>query len=83
MLIDPSGNPSLAFTLFAAEQEGELDTDQGKRNRIIKNLRQRPWEEQDETAVHEEALTAGLYNLTDQEIEEILREVNRVIKCQL
>ena len=45
MLIDPSGNPSLAFTLFAAECEGELDTYQGKINKIIKNLRQRScWE---------------------------------------
>lgn len=76
MLIDPSGNPSIAFTLFAIECEGDTDTIQGKKNRIIKNLRQRPWEEQDETAVHEEALAAGLYNLTDQEVEEILREVN-------
>lgn len=76
MLIDPSGNSSIAFTLYAMEQEGDIDTIQGKKNRIIKNLRQRPWEEQDETAVHEEALTAGLYNLTDQEVEEILREVN-------
>ena len=65
-----------AFMLYAMECEGELDTYQGKKNRIIKNLRQRPWEEQDETAVHEEALAAGLYNLTDQEVEEILREVN-------
>lgn len=64
------------FMMYILEQEGELDTDQGKKNRIIKNLRQRPWEEQDETAVHEEALAAGLYNLTDQEVEEILREVN-------
>ena len=76
MLIDPSGNPSLAFTLFAAEQEGELDTYQGKINKIIKNLRQRPAEEQDETAVHEEAVSAGLYNLTDTEVDNILREVN-------
>ena len=76
MLIDPSGNSSIAFTLYAMECEGETDTYQGKKNRIIKNLRQRPWEEQDETAVHEEALAAGLYNLTDQEVEEILREVN-------
>ena len=44
-------------------------------NKIIKNLRQRPWEAQDEAAVHEEALAAGLYNLTDQEVEEILNEV--------
>ena len=76
MLIDPSGNPSLAFTLFAAECEGELDTYQGKINKIIKNLRQRPVEEQDETAVHEEAVSAGLYNLTDIEVDKILREVN-------
>ena len=76
MLIDPSGNPSLAFTLFAAECEGELDTYQGKINKIIKNLRQRPAEEQDETVVHEEAVSAGLYNLTDTEVDNILREVN-------
>ena len=76
MLIDPSGNSSIAFTLYAMECEGDTDTIQGKKNRIIKNLRQRPWEEQDETAVHEEAVAAGLYNLTDQEVEEILREVN-------
>ena len=75
MLIDPSGNSSIAFTLYAMECEGDTDTIQGKKNRIIKNLRQRPWEEQDETAVHEEALAAGLYNLTDQEVEEILKEV--------
>ena len=75
MLIDPSGNSSIAFTLYTMEQEGDTDTIQGKKNRIIKNLRQRPWEEQDETAVHEEALAAGLYNLTDQEVEEILKEV--------
>ena len=76
MLIDPSGNPSLAFTLFAAECEGELDTYQGKINKIIKNLRQRPIEEQDEIAIHEEAVSAGLYNLTDTEVDNILREVN-------
>ena len=76
MLIDPSGNPSLAFTLFAAECEGELDTYQGKINRIIKNLRKRPAEEQDEITVHEEAVSAGLYNLTDTEVDNILREVN-------
>ena len=76
MLIDPSGNPSLAFTLFAAECEGELDTYQGKINKIIKNLRQRPIEEQDEIAIHEEAVSVGLYNLTDQEVGRILREVN-------
>lgn len=65
-----------AFMLYAMECEGDTDTIQGKKNRIIKNLRQRPLREQDETAVHEEAVAAGLYNLTDQEVEEILREVN-------
>ena len=76
MLIDPSGNPSLAFTLFAAEQEGELDTYQGKINKIIKNLRQRPYWEIDEFAVRQEFLVVGLYNPTDEEVGEILREVN-------
>ena len=78
MLIDPSGNPSLAFTLFAAEQEGELDTDQGKKNRIIKNLRQRAtWAPITESDVCREAVAAGLGILTDQEINDILNEVGR------
>ena len=77
MLIDPSGNPSLAFTLFAAECEGDIPTLQGKRNKLIKNLRERAcWELIDETIVAEEAVSAGLYNLTDQEVDKILREVN-------
>ena len=76
MLIDPSGNPSLAFTLFAAECEGELDTYQSKINRIINNLRQRPYWEIDEFAVRQEFLMVGLYNPTDEEVGEILREVN-------
>lgn len=76
MLIDPSGNSSLAFTLFAAECEGELDTYQGKINKIIKNLRQRPCWEIDEFAVRQEFLAVGLYNPTDKEVGEILREVN-------
>lgn len=62
--------------MYILEQEGELDTYQGKINKIIKNLRQRPIEEQDEIAIHEEAVSAGLYNLTDQEVGRILREVN-------
>lgn len=77
MLIDPSGNPSLAFTLFAAECEGELDTYQGKRNKLIKNLRQRatraPITESD---VCGEAIAAGLGILTDEEINDILNEVS-------
>ena len=75
MLIDPSGNPSLAFTLFAAEQEGELDTYQGKRNKLIKNLRQRAtWAPVSESDVCGEAIAAGLGILTDEEINNILNE---------
>ena len=77
MLIDPSGNPSLAFTLFAAEQEGELDTYQGKRNKLIKSLRQRAtWAPITESDVCREAVAAGLGILTDQEINDILNEVS-------
>ena len=77
MLIDPSGNPSLAFTLFAAECEGELDTYQGKRNKIIKNLRQRAtWAPITESDVCGEAIAAGLGILTDEEINNILNEVS-------
>lgn len=77
MLIDPSGNPSLAFTLFAAECEGDISTFQGKRNKLIKNLRERAcWELIDETIVAEEAAAAGFGILTDQEINDVLNEVN-------
>ena len=77
MLIDPNGNPSLAFTLFAAEQEGELDTYQGKRNKLIKSLRQRAiWAPVTESDVCREAVAAGLGILTDQEINDILNEVS-------
>ena len=76
MLIDPSGKHSLAFTLFAAEQEGELDTYQGKRNKLIKDLRQRAqWAPVSESDVCREAVAAGLGILTDQEINDILNEV--------
>ena len=75
MLIDPSGNPSIPFTLYAMECEGEIDSVAGKRNKIIKNLRQRPQWEVDEFAVHQEFLKVGLYNPTDEEVGEILREV--------
>lgn len=75
MLIDPSGNPSIPFTLYAMECEGEIDSVAGKRNKIIKNLRQRPYWEVDEFAVRQEFLEVGLYNPTDEEVGEILREV--------
>ena len=76
MLIDPSGNPSIPFMLYAMECEGEIDSIAGKRNKIIKNLRQRPHWEIDEFAVRQEFLEVGLYNPTDEEVEEILQEVS-------
>lgn len=76
MLIDPSGNPSIAFTLFAAECEGDIPTYQGKRNKLIKELRQRAqWAPVTESDVCREAVAADLEILTDQEIKEILNEV--------
>ena len=77
MLIDPSGNSSIAFTLYAMECEGETDTIQGKKNRIIKNLRQRAiWAPITESDVCREAVAAGLGILTDEEINDILNEVS-------
>ena len=76
MLIDPSGNPSLAFTMFVAECEGDIDTPVGKRNKVIKNLRQRAqYELITKDDVFYEANAAGLGDLTYQEVEEILKEV--------
>ena len=63
------------FMMYILEQEGEINTPQGKRNRIIKNLRARPYWERDEFAVRQEFLQVGLYNPTDEEVGEILREV--------
>lgn len=65
-----------AFMLYAMECEGDIDTLQGKRNKIIKNLKQRPCWEVDEFAVRQEFLEVGLYNPTDEEVGEILREVS-------
>lgn len=77
MLIDPSGNPSLAFTLYAMECEGDVDTYTGKRNKLIKDLRQRAqWAPVSESDVCREAVAAGLGILTDQEINDILNEVS-------
>lgn len=74
MLIDPSGNPSIPFTLFAMECEGEVDTPVGKRNKVIKNLRQRAcWQSLDEDIVREEAAAAGIYDYS--EIEYIKSQV--------
>ena len=66
----------LPFMMYILEQEGELDTPTGKRNRIIKNLRAMPECMRDDFAVQQEFLNAGLYNPTDEEIRDILEEVN-------
>ena len=80
MLIDPSGNPSLAFTLFAAECEGDIPTYQGKRNKLIKDLRMRAqWGPVSESDVYQEAVAAGLGMLTDEEINNILNEIEVIV----
>ena len=77
MLIDPmTGNPSLAFTLFAAECEGDLPTEVSRRNRLVKTLRQRSiYEPISETIIREEAAAAGLTFLSDAEIRTIKEEI--------
>lgn len=66
-----------AFMLYAMECEGELDTYQGKRNKLIKDLRSRVTSSMvNEFTVCREAAAAGLGTLSDEEINDILREVN-------
>ena len=66
-----------AFMLYAMECEGEIDTQAGRRNKMLKNLRQRAiWSPIDESDIAEEAAAAGLETLTDEEIDDILNEVN-------
>lgn len=65
------------FMMYILEQEGEIDTLIGKRNKVIKNLRQHAiWSPIDESDVIEEAAAAGLGILTDEEINDILNEVS-------
>ena len=65
------------FMMYILEQEGELDTPTGKRNKLIKTLRQRAqWAPVTESDVCREAVAAGLGILTDQEINDILNEVS-------
>lgn len=80
MLIDPNGNPSLAFTLYAAECEGDVATATGIRNKIIKNLRQASlYRAINETDVRLEAAAAGFEGyLSDQEVSQILGDVYNV-----
>ena len=63
--------------MYILEQEGELDTPTGKRNKLIKDLRQRAqWAPITESDVCREAVAVGLGMLTDQEINDILNEVS-------
>ena len=74
MLIDPSGNPSLAFTLFAAECEGDIPTPVGKRSKVLKKLRELArYTLIDETTVIDECASAGIYDTS--EIEYIKSQV--------
>lgn len=76
MLIDPSGNPSIPFTLYAMECEGELDTDLSKRNRVVKNLRDLArYTIVDEQIAEAEFYKVVGYTPTEQEIQNILWEV--------
>ena len=69
------GDP--AFMLYAMECEGDIDTYTGKRNKLIKNLRQRAtWAPIAESDVCREAVAVGLGILTDEEINDILNEVS-------
>lgn len=66
-----------AFMLYAMECEGDVDTYTGKRNKLIKDLRQRAtWAPITESDVCREAVAAGLGILTDEEINDILNEVS-------
>ena len=76
MLIDPNGNPSIPFTLYAMECEAELDTDRSKRNRVVKNLRDLArYTIVDEQTAEVEFYKIVGYTPTEQEIQEILWEV--------
>ena len=67
----------LPFMMYILEQEGELDTQAGRRNKMLKNLRQRAiWSPIDESDVVKEAAAAGFEILADEVIEDILNEVN-------
>lgn len=78
-LKDPfTGEPSIPFTLYAMECEGEIDNFQGKRNRLIKHLlRMKTYTVVDEDTIRNEFFDIMLYNPTEAEIEDILIEVMR------
>lgn len=67
----------LPFMMYILEQEGEIDTQAGRRNKMLKNLRQRAiWSPIDESDVVKEAAAAGFEILADEVIKDILNEVN-------
>ena len=71
-----TGEPSSAFTLFAMECEGELDTQVSKRNKLIKDLRElATWSPVSEADVREKAIMAGFPILTDEEVRDIMYEI--------
>lgn len=78
-LKDPfTGNPSIPFTLYAMECEGELDTEVGRRNRLLKNLRALAvYSPLDLALVRQEADKCGLGNLTESELVDIMWEAYR------
>lgn len=77
LLHDPvSGNPSIPFTLYAMECEGDLPTEQGKYNKMIKNLRELASTRQiDQFDVCREATAADLNEPTPEKIDDIIMEV--------
>lgn len=77
LLHDPvTGNPSMSFTLYALEQEGVMNTPQGRYNKMIKNLRELASTRQiDQFDVCREAAAADLNEPTPEEIDDILMEV--------
>ena len=79
MLKDPfTGQPSIPFTLYAMECECEVSASQGKRNKLIKQLTGRSrYEVIDENIIHEEFVDIVGYIPTDEEVENIFREVMR------
>ena len=77
MLNDPfTGEPSIPFTLYAMECEGDIDSLQGRYNRMIKELRERAqYEIIDESAIIQAAYAADLNEPTPEEIDDIIMEV--------
>lgn len=66
------------FMMYILEQEGEINTPQGKRNKLIKELVERNrYEVIHEGIVQEEFVNIIGYIPTEAEIEDVLIEVMR------